>query len=151
MMRPTRSLRLPKIWSDAWVTYLDHIAQIEISHTASNQKRGRYHNLISLRGMDEDRQAPPLSKRPRALVEMQRQSRQDMVTVFIPRSERRRLTDQLNPSLRGYLEWLSTNWTEYFTEEHEPPTSSSSCKWSSTSWWSPQEWSSTWQGWHQHS
>ena len=75
-------------WSDAWVRYLDHIAQIDISHTASQEQRGRCHNLIYPRGMDEDRQAPPLSTRPgyheakTALVEMQKQSRQDMEITF---------------------------------------------------------------------
>ena len=31
-----------------------------------------------------------------------------------------------NPSPHGHLEWLSTNWAEYFAEEREPPTSSAS-------------------------
>ena len=51
-------------WSDAWVRYLDHAAQIDISHNASHEQRVRKHNLIYLRGMDEDRQASPLSARP---------------------------------------------------------------------------------------
>ena len=51
-------------WSDAWVRYLDHVAQVDISHKASHEEWGRYHNLIYLRGMDEDRPAPPLSTRP---------------------------------------------------------------------------------------
>ena len=119
-------------WSDAWVRYLDHIAQIDISHKDTPEQRGRYHNLIYLRGVDEDRQAPPLSTRPgyqeakNALVEMQRQSRQDLGIQFFPNSERKRLNGQLDPELRGYLEWLSTNWEHYFKKERELPTSSSS-------------------------
>ena len=56
--------------------------------------------------MDEDTQAPPSSTRPghqeakTALVEMQKQSRQEMGIVFIPRSERKRLNDQLDPELQ---------------------------------------------------
>ena len=69
----------------------------------------------------------------------------------MPKSERRRLNDQLNPSLQVYFAWLSTDWAEYFAEEREPPTLSSSSQWSSTSWWSPHSWSSNWQGWYQHS
>ena len=65
----------------------------------------------------EDSQAPLSATRSgypeakTALVEMQRQSRQDWRISFIPKSERKRLNDQLNPSLRGYgyLEWLSTD------------------------------------------
>ena len=157
MMKPTRSLSLPKIWSDAWVRYLDHIAQNDISHKAAQEQRSKYNNLLCLRTVDEDRQAPPLSARPghqeaeTALVEMQRQSRQDMGVTFMPKSERMRLNDQLNPSLQGYFAWLSTNWAEYFAEEREPPTLSSSPQWSSTSWWSTHSWSSNWKGWHQHS
>ena len=156
MMRLTGSLSLPKIWSDAWVRYLDHNAQNDISHKAAQEQRSKY-TIYYLRSVDEDRQAPPLSARPgyqeakTALVEMQRQSRQHLGITFIPKSERRRLNDQLNPSLQVYFAWLSTDWAEYFAEEREPPTLSSSSQWSSTSWWSPHSWSSNWQGWHQHS
>ena len=129
---------------------------IDFPHKAPQEQIDRYHNLLYLRSVDEDKQAPPLSTRPgyqegtTALVEMQRQSQQDLGILFIPKSGRR-LLNQLNPSLRGYFEWLSTNWAEYFAEEREPPTSSSSSQWSSTSWWCPHSESSNWQGWHPHS
>ena len=42
MMRPTGSLSLPKIWSDAWVRYLDHNAQNDISHKAAQEQRSKY-------------------------------------------------------------------------------------------------------------
>ena len=102
-------------WSGAWVTYLDHIAQIDISLEAPQEQISRYHNLFYLRCVDEGRQASPLATRPgyleakTALVEMQRQSRQDLGIPFVPKSERRCLNDQINLSLRVYLEWLSTN------------------------------------------
>ena len=51
--------------------------------------------------------------------------------------ERTRLNDKLDPKVRGYLEWLSANWEEYFAKERDIPTSCSSSQWSSTSWWSP--------------
>ena len=101
-------------WSDAWARYLENIAQIDISHEATPEQRGRYHNLIYPRGVGEDRQVSPLSTRPRyqeamtAKVEMQRQSRQDVGITFILKSERKRSNDQLDPSLRWYLEWLKT-------------------------------------------
>ena len=52
-------------WSDAWVRYLDHIAQIDYSHNAPHEQRSINLNLIYLRYVDEDRQATPLSRRPR--------------------------------------------------------------------------------------
>ena len=39
-----------------------------------------------------------------ALVEMQKQSRQD-VRIIIPKSDKKRLNDQLDPELRECLEW----------------------------------------------
>ena len=62
-------------WSDAWVRYLDHIAQIDISHKAPQEQRSRYHNLFYLRSVDEDRQAPPSvtrqgTKKPRLHLSM---------------------------------------------------------------------------------
>ena len=114
------------------MTYLDHNAKIDISHKAPHEQRSRYHSLLYLRSVDEDRQAAPLSLRPGhqeakiALVDMQKQSRQDLGIPFIPISERKRLHNQIDRSLQGYLEWPSTNWAECFAEEREPPTSSSS-------------------------
>ena len=84
-----REAQLAIGWSAAWVRYLDHIAQMDISHAASHEQRGRYHNLMYLRSMDEDTQAPRLSTRPgyrevkTALVEMEKQLRQDLVIPFI--------------------------------------------------------------------
>ena len=153
MTRPTGSPQLAIGWPEASVRYLDHIAQIDTSHYANPEQRSRYHNLLYLRSVDEDRQAPPSAgcqEAKIALVEMQKQSRQDIGITYIPRSERKRLNGQLHPELRGYLEWLSTNWTECFTKERELPTSSSSSQWSSASWWTD-SWSSNWKGWQQHS
>ena len=65
--------------------------------------------------------------------------------------DRKRLNDKFDPKNREYLEWPSTNWEHYFAKERELPTSSSSFQWSSTSWKSSQEWSSTWKWWQQHS
>ena len=111
--------------SDPWARYLDHIAQFGISHKATQEQRSRHHNLLYLRSVDEDRQSPPWSTRPgyqeakNALVEMQRQSRQDLGIPFISKRERQRLGNQLDPSLQRYPEWLSTNWAEYFAKERE--------------------------------
>ena len=63
--------------------------------------------------MEEDRQAPPLPRRPgyeeaqTALAGLQKQSRQDMNIVHISTKDRERLNDKLDPEMRGYLEWLS--------------------------------------------
>ena len=59
--KPTRESQFATGWSDAWVRYLDHIAQIDMSHNAPQEERIRCHNLLHLRSVDEDRQAPPLS------------------------------------------------------------------------------------------
>ena len=129
-------------WSDAWVRYLDHIAQIDISHNATQEQRIRYHNLVYLRSVDEDRQAPQLGtslgycEAKHALVAVQKHSRQELGITFIIKCERHRSGNQLDPQLQGYHEWQRTNWAEYFTKEREPPTSSSSSEWSSTSLWS---------------
>ena len=79
-----------------------------------------------------------------------KQLRQKLGIPYIPKSVRTRFNDQLDPSLRRYLEWISTNWAEYFTEERVLPTSSSS-QWSSTSWLNTHSWSTNWKGWHHHS
>ena len=100
-------------WSDAFARCLDHIAQVDLSHTASHEQRGRYHNLIYLRGVDEDRQAPPLSERPgyneakAALVEMQKQSRQDVNIVHSPTKDKgaiERQTRSCNARVPGMAE-----------------------------------------------
>ena len=59
--------------------YLDHIAEIDITHTAPHSQREIYNNLLYLRSVNEDKQAPPLPRRPgyqdakKALVDMQKQ------------------------------------------------------------------------------
>ena len=145
-------------WSDAFVRYLDHTAQIDFSHTASHEQRCRCHNLIFYVVLTKIDRPPPLSKRPgyneakTALVEMQKRSRQEMKIVHIPTEERTRLNDKLDPETRGYIwEWLSIDWETFFAKERELPTSSSSSQRSSTSWWSTRSWSSNWKGWQQHS
>ena len=91
-----------------------------ISHTkAPREQRDRYHSLLYLRSVDVDRQVPPLSRRPGhqeaniGLVDMQKQSGQDLAKQV----KRKRLHNELNPSLQGYLEWLSSNWAELFAEK----------------------------------
>ena len=71
-------------WNDASVRYLDHIVQIDISHEAPAEQRGRYNNPAYLRGMEESLQGMPLIRRPGyqkakwAITEVQRQSRREM-------------------------------------------------------------------------
>ena len=89
-------------------------------------------------------------QRPR-WAEQHKQLRQDMNVVHSPPKERTRLNDELDPEMRGYLEWPSTNWEMYFAKERKIPTSSSSSQWSSTSWRNSHSWSSKWKGWQQHS
>ena len=84
-MRSTGNPNKTLVGQTLFVRYLDHIAQIDI-----HEQRGRYHNLIYPQSMDEDRQAPPLSRRPgyeeakTALAELQKQSRREMNIVHIP-------------------------------------------------------------------
>ena len=83
-----REFQLAIYWTDAWVRYLDHIAKIDISHTAPHLQRNRYNNLL-LRSVNEDEQAPPLPQRPRyqdakkAMVDTDKQVRQDCGVTFI--------------------------------------------------------------------
>ena len=113
----------------------------------------RYNNLLYLRSVNEDKQAPLLPQRlgyqdaKKALVDIHKQSRQELGIPSIPKSERQRLRNQFDPSLQRYLEWLSTNWAEYFAEERPQPPSSSSSWSQSSSWWSSSSWTSNW---HQH-
>ena len=44
-----RESQLVPEWSDAWVRCLDHIANIDISHTAPHFQRNRCNNLLYLR------------------------------------------------------------------------------------------------------
>ena len=41
-------------WNDELARYLDHIEQIDISHDAPAEQRGRYSNLANLRGIEEN-------------------------------------------------------------------------------------------------
>ena len=72
--------------------------------------------VVNLRGIDENLQGMPLMKRPGyheailALTEVQRQSRREMNIVHIPKNQRKRLNDKLDPRIREFQEWLSTNW-----------------------------------------
>ena len=81
--------------------YLDHIAHIDISHKAPHEHGERYKNLLYVRVVDENEQAPPPPQRPgyqdakEAFVDMQKQSRQDLGIPFVPISERTRLHNQL--------------------------------------------------------
>ena len=93
-----------------------------------------YHN-------DQDTRMPK-----KALVDLHKQVRQDCGVTFIPKVEKQRLRNQLDPSMQRYLEWLSTDSAEYFAEERPQPTSSSS--WTPiSSWWTS---SSRTSEWHQH-
>ena len=71
-------------WNDEFVRYLDHIVQIDISHDAPAETKGRYCNLVNLRGIEENMQGMPLEKRPGfreakiAITEVQRQSRKEI-------------------------------------------------------------------------
>ena len=66
------------------------------------KRRRNNHNLLYLRSVDEDRQAPPSSARPgyqeakTALVEMQRQSRKDLRIPFVPKSEAEHFKENAN-------------------------------------------------------
>ena len=74
------------------------------------------------------------------------QGRQDCGVTLIPKVERQRSRNQLHPSMLRYVEWLSTNWAEYFAEERPQPTSSLS--WTrSSSFMTSSSWTSDW---HQH-
>ena len=46
-----RKSQLAHNWSDAWVRYLDHIAQFDMSHNAPSWQRERHVNLIHLRSL----------------------------------------------------------------------------------------------------
>ena len=84
------------------------------------EQKSRYYDQLYLRSVDEDRQTLPPTQRSGhqelkiALVDMQKQKQQEMGIQFIPTSERKRLNNQIVPSLQKYLEWTSTHWAENF-------------------------------------
>ena len=70
---------------------------------------------------------------------MIKQVRQDWRVTFIPKVGRQRFRNQLDFSMQRYLEWLSTDWDEYFAKKRLHPTSFS--YWiPSSSWWSFSLW-----------
>ena len=123
-------------------------------HNATQQQRERNMHMLYSRSVEENRQAPPLSQRPgyreakKLLINLQKENRKQLAP-FNPVSERKRLQNRIDPSLQGYLEWLSTNWAAHFAEEHHQP--SSSYSWSPSSTWWSSSWTTSWQRWHQHS
>ena len=96
-------------WNDAFARYLEYIVQIDISHEAPAEQRGRFHNLIHLRGFEESLQGMPLIKWPGyhetklAITEVWWPSGREMNIVHIPTKERKRLNDKLDPEIREYL------------------------------------------------
>ena len=135
-------------WSDAWVRYFGHVANIDISHTAPHSQRQRYNNVLYLRSVNEDKQAPPLPQRPgykdakKHWLMCRSKWDKNAELLLSQKFARQRLHNQLDPSMQRYLERLSTDWAEYFAEERPPPT------WTpSSSWWASSSWTSDW---HQH-
>ena len=59
-----RKSQLAHDWSDAWVRYLDHIVQFDISHKAPHEQRGRHKNLFYLRSVDKNKQSTLRPQRP---------------------------------------------------------------------------------------
>ena len=126
-----RQLQRVHNWSDAWVRYLDHIVYFSICHNAPQQQREIHMHILYLRSVDENRQPPPLLRRPgyreaKEKLKKPTKEKREQLALFIPVSERTRSQNKIDPSLQGYIEWLSTNWAEYFAEEHYQPSSSSS-------------------------
>ena len=85
-----RESQLAINWSDAWARYLDHIAQSTLISEVMT-KIDRHH--LYQQGQDKEAKT--------ALVETQRQSRQDLGIPCIPKSERGRL--RINSILHWYL------------------------------------------------
>ena len=56
--------QVARVWSDAWMRYSDHIVHIDISQKAPHEQRDRHKNLLDLRSVDENKQAPLLSQKP---------------------------------------------------------------------------------------
>ena len=82
----------------------------------------------------------------RGYQDMLKQVRQYCGVTFVPKVGRQRLRNQLDLLMQRYLEWLSTDWDEYFAKERFQQTSCSS--WTpSSSWWS---YSPLISNWHHH-
>ena len=59
-----RASQLAHNWTDVWVKYLDLKVHFDISNDAPSWQRARYNFWIHLRGLDSNKQAGPLCKRP---------------------------------------------------------------------------------------
>ena len=107
MIHKNKESQIARGWTDAWVRDVDHIAEIDISHTAPAAQRGRYQNLLYLRAVGENLQGLSLEKRPgyqqakTVLMNMQAQSRKDMGVESIPKSAKKRLNGNLILTHKG--------------------------------------------------
>ena len=127
-------------WSDAWVRYLDHVVHINIYHNATQPQRERAVNLLHLRSVGENEQAPLLWQRPgyreaKKDVSTLQKSKREKQVPCITVSDTKRLQNRIGPSQQKYVECLSTNWAKQFAEPERPQPSSSSSWSPSPTWW----------------
>ena len=83
----------------------------------NSNKNEIYIFIFKLRSVDENRQAPLLSQRPGYLEAKEKlrnlqKERREHFALFSQKGERKRIHNKIDPSLQGYLEWLSTNWAQ---------------------------------------
>ena len=76
-----RKPQLAHNWSDWCVVYLDHVVHFNIYHNAKQPQGGRYVNLLHVRCVDENKQAPPIWQ------------------THIQICDRKRLQNKIDPSL----------------------------------------------------
>ena len=91
---------------DTWITLY-----IFVSETMRRNNKEKNMHILYLSCVDENRQAPPLSQRPRyreaiAKNKINKKEKRERLAHFIPVNDRKRLHNRIDPSLQGYLEWL---------------------------------------------
>ena len=136
-----RTSQLSHNSSDAWVRYLDHVTQFDISHNAPQWQRERYANSTHLRSLDSNKQAGPFWKRQgyqeakRELANLQKSK--DKCSLHS--SNRKRQHKKLDP-------WRAEIFAEPQNSGRQQPSSSSS--WSPCpTWWSSSSWNQSWHKW----
>ena len=134
-------------WTEEYCRYLDYLTTVDISHTAlwhqrhQRHQRHQHESTITFVCNDEDRQAGPMEARgdfkPSTKFLASLRQEQGRQNSFLPKNERMRQRPS-DEALRADLEWMSQNWTTYFSQ-----LSSSSS--SSQNWWQHDNQDSQWR------
>ena len=138
MMTIYRNSQIAVGWMEKYWRYLDSIASVDISHTATWSARSRYENNLTL-GVNDGEKPRPTTRRddfPRAFRTVGAiKDEEGRMNPYIPEHLRERQR-RLDEKLRSDLEWQSWNWNVNWSQASS---SSSTDRWQSAKWHEPQQ------------